>query len=93
MSQLQNGVEKKLVGFKMLSKIPARHDYEVYYEGKNIGKVTSGVPSPTLGENIGLAYVQTSCNISIGTVIQIMIRNKLYDAEVVKRPFVEKRNK
>ncbi len=93
MKQLQDGVDKKLIGFKMLSKVPARHDYEVYYEDKITGKVTSGAPSPTLGENIGLAYVQTSCNINIGTVVQIMIRNKLYNAEVVKRPFADKKNK
>lgn len=91
--QIKNGVQKKLIGFKMLSKIPARHDYEIYFEGREIGRVTSGAPSPTLGENIGLGYVATSCNISIGTHIQIMIRNKLYDAVVVKRPFVEKKNK
>lgn len=93
MSQIENGVEKKLIGFKMLSKIPARHEYEIYYNDEIVGKVTSGVPSPTLGQNIGLAYVKTSCNINIGTIIQIMIRNKLYDAEVVKKPFVAKKNK
>ena len=92
MSQIVNGVEKKLVGFKMLSKIPARHGYEVFYNGEKVGEVTSGAPAPSLGVNIGLAYVATSCNITIGTVIQIMIRNKMYDAQVVKRPFVEKRN-
>lgn len=93
LNQLKNGTDKKLIGFKMLSKIPARHDYEVYYNGENIGKVTSGAPSPTLGENIGLAYIKTSCNIIIDTIIQIMIRGKLYDAKVVKLPFVAKRNK
>lgn len=93
LNQLANGTDKKLIGFKMLSKIPARHDYEVYYNGENIGKVTSGAPSPTLGENIGLAYIKTSCNIIIDTIIQIMIRGKLYDAKVVKLPFVTKRNK
>lgn len=93
LSQLANGVSRKLVGFKMLSKIPARHDYEVYYNDEIVGKVTSGVPSPTLGENIGLAYVKTSSNINIGSIIQVMIRNKLYDAKVVARPFVAKKNK
>ncbi len=93
MKQIKNGVEKKLVGFKMLSKIPARHDYEIYYNNEKVGWVTSGAPSPTLGENIGLAYVKTSCNINIGTIVQVMIRNKFYDAEIVKRPFVKKKNK
>ncbi len=90
LEQIQNGTDKKLIGFKMLSKIPARHDYEIYYNGEKAGRVTSGAPSPTLNENIGLAYVKTSCNINIGTIIQVMIRNKLYDAQVIKRPFVAK---
>ena len=91
---------KRLVGFKMMDKIPARHGYEVYFEGKKVGAVTSGGPSPILGKNIGLAYLDnnnaTSLNTSektIGTEIQIMIRNKLYNAKIVKRPFIAKNYK
>ena len=29
----------------------------------------------------------------VGSTIQIMIREKLYNAEIIKKPFVEKRNK
>ena len=38
MKQLQDGVEKKLVGLKMLDKSIARHEYEVFYNGEKIGK-------------------------------------------------------
>ena len=102
MGQLRGEIKKtkKLIGFVMEDKIPARHGYEVYFENKKIGIVTSGGPSPVLKKNIGLAYLytdnETSLNTlekTIGTTVQIMIRNKLYNAQIVKKPFIEKKCK
>ncbi len=93
MEQIKNGTTKKLVGLKMLDKSIARHEYEVYKDGEKIGVVTSGGPSPMLGANIALAYVKNDKDICTGTIVQVMIREKLHDAEVVKRPFIAKRNK
>ena len=93
MEQIKNGTTKKLVGLKMLDKSIARHEYEVYKDGEKIGIITSGGPSPILGANIALAYVKNDKEICTGSIVQVMIREKLHDAEVVKRPFVEKRNK
>lgn len=101
MGQLNGTVDKKkkLAGFIMEDKIPARHGYEVYYDNKKVGIVTSGGPSPVLGKNIGLCYIdlnETTLNTfdkSVGTIVQIMIRNKMYNAKIVKRPFVEKKSK
>ena len=93
MEQIKNGTTKKLVGLKMLDKSIARHEYEVYKDGEKIGIITSGGPSPILGANIALAYVKNDKEICTGSTVQVMIREKLHDAEVVKRPFVEKRNK
>ncbi len=91
--QIKNGTNKKLIGIKMLDKSIARHEYEVYKNGEKVGVITSGGPSPVLGCNIALAYVKNDKEICTGSVIQVMIREKLHDAEVVKRPFVAKRNK
>jgi aminomethyltransferase len=81
----------------MSDKSIARHEYEVYSDGEKVGVVTSGGVSPTLGKNIGLAYIiyqpSTLDKFSVGSKIQIMIREKLHDAEIVKLPFVQKRNK
>ena len=93
MNQLKNGVDKKLVGLVMLDKNIARHGYDVYYQGEKVGHVTSGCVSPSTGKNIALAYIKADNDISIGTTVQIMIREKLHDAQVVKRPFIEKRNR
>lgn len=91
--QLKNGGRKKLVGLKMLDKSIARHEYEVYYKGEKTGVITSGAPSPMLGANIALAYVNNNDEICTGAIVQVMIREKLHDAEIVKRPFIQKRNK
>ena len=93
MEQLANGGRKKLIALKMLDKSIARHGYDVYFNGEKAGHITSGGPSPTLGENIALAYVKNLKEICTDTVVQVMIREKLHDAVVVKKPFVSKRNK
>jgi aminomethyltransferase len=82
------GVERRLIAFKMDGRAIARHDYPVVDEsGTAVGHVTSGTRSPTLGENIGLAYVPMGQH-RIGTSIRIQVRNKVETATIVKPPFV-----
>lgn len=92
MSQIKNGVEKKLIGLQMLDKNIARHGYDVYYKGEKIGIITSGGISPILNSNIALAYVKNIEEICTDSIVQVMIREKLHDAKIVKRPFITKRN-
>src|SRR5205807_1715432 len=52
------GLRRTLVGLEMIERGIARDGYLVFDEaGAEIGYVTSGSPSPTLGKNIALAYV------------------------------------
>lgn len=86
--QKADGLTQKLVGFEMLEKGIARHDYEIKdAEGAVIGRVTSGTQSPSLGKAIGMGYVATKYA-SPGSEIFISIRNTLLKAKVVKMPFV-----
>ena len=56
--QKEEGVKRKLIGFKMMEKGIPRHDYEIKDAAGNVmGKVTSGTISPVLGLGIGLGYV------------------------------------
>ena len=93
MNQIKNGVDKKLIGLKIIDRGIARHGYEVFYNGEKIGTITSGCYSPTRGDNIALAYIKNLDNLSVGSTIQVSIRDKLLNAEIVKKPFVQKRNK
>ncbi len=90
--QLQNGTNKKLIALKMLSRAIPRHEHEIYYNGEKVGAVTSGGFSPSLNENIALGYVTNLSDLKTDTKVQIMIREKLHDAIIVKRPFVTKHN-
>lgn len=84
------GVRRKLVGFEMTGRGIARHGYPVKStSGEVIGQVTSGSPSPTLGKNIGLAYVPVGQD-KIGTPILVDCRGKDIEAVVVKTPFYKR---
>jgi aminomethyltransferase len=86
--QKEEGVKKKLVGFKMIDKGIPRHDYVIKNASGNvIGKVTSGTMSPMLGIGIGLGYVTTEHAV-VGSEIFIDVRSKALKAEVSKTPFV-----
>ena len=86
-NQKENGVSKKLSGFKMLERAIPRKDYEIL-NSKNeiIGKVTSGTMSPSLGFGIGLGYVKSGFE-KIDTDIYIKIRKNIKKAIIVKTPF------
>src|SRR5688572_11078796 len=54
----EQGTSQKLVGFEMIDKGIPRHDYLIKdASGKEIGVVTSGTQSPSLGKAIGMGYV------------------------------------
>ncbi|MBX2958136.1 MAG: glycine cleavage system aminomethyltransferase GcvT [Cyclobacteriaceae bacterium] len=88
--QKEEGVKKKLVGFKMIDKGIPRHDYLIKdATGNTIGKVTSGTMSPVLGIGIGLGYVITELS-SPGSEVFIDVRGKLLRAAIEKLPFIKK---
>lgn len=91
--QLEHGGAKKLIGLKLLDRAIARHEHEIFYNNEKVGDVTSGGVSPVLGENIALGYVKNIKDICTGAIVQVKIREKFYNAEIVKRPFVQKKNK
>lgn len=90
--QKANGVEKRLVGLEMQGRHIARHGYPVKHEGQEVGEVTSGTLSPTLGKAIALAYVPTSLS-KVGQPLEVEIRGKSYPALVVKKPFYRSPNR
>ena len=85
--QKKQGLKRKLVGFEMMEKGIPRHGYEITdAQGTNLGVVTSGTQSPSLGKAIGLGYVRTDVS-SLGSEIFIKVREKLLKAVVAKIPF------
>jgi len=84
------GLKRKLIGFKMIDRGIPRQGYEIKNSaGSRIGITTSGTHSPTLDEPIGIAYVETAHSAE-GSEIFVDIRGKLVKAVVVKTPFIQK---
>lgn len=88
----QSGEPKqKLVGFEMNQRGPVpRPGMKVLsFTGEPLGEITSGIFSPTLQKNIGMAYI-TSPETKVGQEIHLDIRGRNYPAIIVKRPFYKR---
>jgi aminomethyltransferase len=84
--QKEQGIERKLVGFEMIDPGIPRHGYAIVEGANQIGVVTSGTHSPTLGHPIGVGYVPTAKS-ALGTELSVDVRGKPRRARVVKTPF------
>jgi aminomethyltransferase len=85
----EEGLKKRLVGFKVEGRGIARHDYPVAVGGETVGSVTSGTLSPTLGEAIGLALVTPD----VEDEFEVVIRNRPVAARTVPLPFYKRDKK
>ncbi|HQR39365.1 MAG TPA: glycine cleavage system aminomethyltransferase GcvT [Blastocatellia bacterium] len=83
---------RRLVGFEVLDRAPARDGYKVVVDGEQVGTVTSGSPAPYLKKNIGLAYLPVDIA-KIGTEIGIVVRERTVPAVVVKTPFYKRQQR
>jgi aminomethyltransferase len=86
LKQRAAGVRRRLVGFEVTGRAPAREGYEVRVDGATAGWVTSGSPSPTLKKNIGMCYLPVE-QCGIGRAIQVVVRGQMVDAVTVQTPF------
>lgn len=89
LKQKQEKVTKRLVAIEMQDKYIARHDYPIIIDNKMVGKITSGTLSPTLNKAIALGYVPYNYS-KIGQKLTVEIREKLYSAVIVKKPFYKR---
>lgn len=87
--QKSDGLERKLVGFEMAEPGIARDDFDVYIDGRKVGRVTSGSPAPFLKKNIGLAFLPVEFA-NAGQEIKIDIRGRHAAAKVVPTPFYKR---
>jgi glycine cleavage system T protein (aminomethyltransferase) len=89
--QKAEGVQRKLAGFIMLGRDIARDHYPVYVNGVEVSHVTSGSPSITLKQNIGLTYLPLA-HTAPGTKLQVSVRGRACEAEVVQTPFYKRKD-
>ncbi|NJP37651.1 glycine cleavage system aminomethyltransferase GcvT [Alkalicoccus luteus] len=87
--QKADGPPRKLVGIEMIDKGIPRHGYQVFGNEEEIGFITSGTQSPTLGKNVGLALLSADWT-EIGTEVVVQVRKKRLQAVVVETPFYKR---
>ena len=82
------GVARRLIGLVGESQRAPRHGYRVRAqpEGPEIGMVTSGAPSPTLGRPIAMALVETAYAVT-GRSLVVDVRGRAEPVHVHALPF------
>jgi folate-binding protein YgfZ len=82
-------VNKELRGLRLaddLKTLPQKHD-KLFFNGKEVGYVTSAVKSPALNANIALGYVRREAN-QIGNELTLRTATGESPAKIVELPFV-----
>ncbi|KAF4610782.1 hypothetical protein D9613_007251 [Agrocybe pediades] len=88
--QLKEGTSRRRVGL-IVEGAPARQGAKIFApttEQEEIGVVTSGIPSPTVGKNIAMGYVKSGWH-KKGTEIQVEVRKQLRKAVITPMPFTK----
>ncbi len=89
-AQNEQSDKRQLIGLKLLDRGVPRQDYPVYYEGKQVGKVTSGGFAPYVKEYLAMALVKIPSTGPKDTSFAIEIRGKKHRAEKVPTSFLKR---
>ncbi len=84
--QKEEGVTRKLVGMMLTEWGFPRHGYPLVVDGSEVGVVTSGTLSPSLGVGVAMGYVTPELA-STGSEVGVLIRDKAIPAVVQRPPF------
>ncbi len=92
-AQKEKGLTRRSAALRMSGKSPPpRAGYPVFSMTNDqdpVGKLTSGARSPSLETGIGMALLAKDHR-AIGTELRIGIRDRLYPATVVSKPFYKR---
>jgi aminomethyltransferase len=88
-AEREGGVGRRLRGLSTEGRQPPRAGQLVRQGGRELGEVTSGNFSPTLGHGIALAFLDP--HIEPGETVEVDVRGRPLPAEVVPTPFVSRK--
>lgn len=93
--QLAEGVRRRLVGLVSYEPVPVRaHAKIVDGNGREVGEVSSGTVSPTLGRPVMLAWMDTGAlRASPDGAFHAVVRDRRPSVHLTPLPFVPKRYK
>lgn len=90
-AERDNGSNRKIVALEVLDRGIARSGYPVYnLNGEEIGLITTGYKSPTVGKTIANALIQSEYA-KLGEELLIGVRNKKLKAVQISKRFLAKK--
>lgn len=87
-AQKESGKMRRIIGLELIDKGVARHGYPVLKEGVEVGVVTTGTQSPTLGTSIALALVNH--DVVNESTFDIQVRKRVLQAKKVPKTFYKR---
>ena len=91
-AMLSKRIKRRLFGLELITKGVPREGYRIYEGDKEIGVVSSGTFSPTLGKGIALCFVDIEHR-EEGREAELEVRGKRLRAVLRSYPFVKGRGK
>ena len=88
----ERGLPRRLVGLELEGRRIARQHAKVFDGGREVGEVTSGTLSPTLGKSIAMAFVASE-SAGEGGSLEVEVGRQRSAATVVKLPFYSQAKK
>jgi len=90
-SQIKEGPQKKRVGIMLLGRGLARKGTPITStQGENVGIISSGGFGPSVNSPIAIGYVDSKFS-SLGQKLNLVVREKLIESEIVTLPFIKHR--
>lgn len=85
-AEKERGVTRRLTGVRLTRRGFPRPGYPLVHEGRDVGTVTSGVASPSLGDGIALGYLPVA-SARPGTDVGVRIRGRVIPGRTERPPF------
>ena len=85
-AQKERGVTRRLTGVRLTQRGFPRPGYPLVYGGEDVGTVTSGVASPSLGGGIAMGYLPVAAA-RPGTEVGVRIRGRVIAGRTQRPPF------
>ena len=85
-AEKERGVSRRLTGVRLTQRGFPRPGYPFVYGGEDVGTVTSGVASPSLGGGIAMGYLPVA-EARPGTEVGVRIRGRVIAGRTQRPPF------
>ncbi len=85
-AQKERGVTHRLTGIRLTQRGFPRPGYPLVHDGEDVGTVTSGVASPSLGYGVALGYLPVAAA-RPGTEVGVRIRDRVIAGRTQRPPF------